>query len=158
MNITTLINTFRDAIHDDPATQAWCVANYGRAHKVYKGMDKRNPPGKDDTPLVDLFKVGKTAGYALEDMDHAIGVICELYDADGKTIDGKVNIVELESVDLIEAFRKLTETVIVANIPDGMWIQEMEVEYNEIEFFPFISAVMIMRISKPYHQGMDIFE
>ena len=154
MNITTLLDTLRDAIHDDSATQTWATTNYTRNHKVYVGVDTRKPPDTDEYPLVHLFPTGKTGGYELERTDHVIGCTAGVYNAGSRTT-GKTNAVELTGMADIESFRKLVETAIAAAIPANHTLEVVAVEYETVEFFPFFLATMEMTISHDYAQGDD---
>jgi hypothetical protein len=62
MNITTLMNNIRNAIHDNSTLSSWCTTNYGQAHKVFVGSDTRKPPASSDYPLVHIFPLHKIAG------------------------------------------------------------------------------------------------
>lgn len=154
MNMTTLKNLLRNAIHDDSDTQTWCTTQYTRNHKVYVGIDTRKPPNKDDCPLVMLAMDGKTEGYALDEQDHFFGVACEIYNSDLATT-GKTNVVEYQGIDHIETFRQYVLTAVAAVIPAGFFLQTVETEFSQIEFFPFFDVAMILKISTIYSQGGD---
>ena len=155
MNITTLINALRDGIKNNAPLAAWCVATYAKSHTVYKGMDARNPPPETSYPLVHIFPIRKTAGYELASEDHGIGVTCGVFDST-VTISGIVS--EYGGIDNLEAFRKLVETAVVAAIPTGSRIDLLTIEYETIEFFPFLLASMEFKIADDYSQGDDVFK
>jgi len=156
MNMITLKDTLRNAIHDDSDTQTWCTAQYGRNHKVYVGIDLRKPPGKDDCPLVMLAMDAKAEGYALSEQNHVFGVVCELYNS-SEAATGKANVVEYQGVDHIETLRQYVLAAIAAVIPAGFFLQTVETEFSQIEFFPFFDVAMILKISTIYSQGGDPF-
>lgn len=158
MNITTLLNTLRNAIHDDADTRSWCGANYTRAHKVYVGVDTRNPPGETDYPCVHLFPVAKTAGYELEENEHVLGITCGVYNETASRVTGYENAVEMVGIADLETFRKYVETAVAGAIPAEHFIQVLEIEYEVVEFFPFFLATMELNISQYYAQGDDPFE
>lgn len=157
MNITTLITTLRTAIHNNSAAQTWCTTNYTRNHYVYVGTDVRNPPDADHYPLVHLFPVSKANGYERDSQDHVLGITCGIYDSTFLTIAGEAKSIEYNGIVNIEAFRKLIETAIVAAVPAGIRIDEMKIEYETIEFFPYFLANMEIRFCAEYYQGSDVF-
>ena len=61
-------------------------------------------------------------------------------------------------IDHLEAFRKLVETAVVAAIPTGSRIDLLTIEYETIEFFPFLLASMEFKIAEDYYQGDDVFK
>jgi len=154
MNITTLLNTLRDAIHDNSATQTWCTAQYTRNHHVYVGVDARKPPDVDEYPLFHLFPSAKAAGYNLGRADHVIGCTSGVYNT-GLRTTGKASVVEYTGVANVESLRKLGETAIAAAIPANHALEVVEIEYETVEFFPFFLATMEMTISHDYAQGDD---
>ena len=157
MNITTLLEAVRDAIHDDSATKTWCTTNYTRNHKVYVGADQRKPPAQDQYPLVGLIPVNKVAGYELTEQEHGIGITCGLYNEDLATT-GKANVVECQGISHIEAFRKLVETAAVGAISSPQRVDEINIEYETLEFFPYFLVTMELKVTDKYYQGDDAFK
>jgi len=158
MNITTLMDAVRNAVHDDAATQSWCTTNYSRKHKVYVGVDARKPPAEADYPIVHIFPLGKSVGYDLDQQSHVISVTCGVNTTATVTVTGKVNIIEMQGIAHIEAFRKLVESAIVAVIPSNCQIATLEIEYETIEFYPFFLANMEFTITEEYYQGDGVFD
>jgi len=158
MNMITLLTSLRDAIHDNSATQTWCTTNYTRNHKVYVGIDTRNPPDVDEYPIVHIFPVSKIEGYELDEQEHGIGVTCGLYNADTRTVSGKTNVVEYEGIQDIESFRKLIETAIVGADISNLRIDSINIDFETLEFFPFFLASMDLKIVWPYSQGDGVWD
>ena len=158
MNMTTLINLFRDAIKDNVTIGNWCTANYAKKQTLYKGVDQRNPPAETLYPIVHLYPVSKRVGYDLDQQMHVVGITCGIYD-DGHTTTVYANgtLWEYDGIDDLEAFRKLVETAVAAVIPAGSWIDGLNIEYETIEFFPFLLASMEFSVMTPYHAGEDVF-
>jgi len=145
MNITTLITNIRNAVHDNSALSAWCTTNYGRAHKVYIGVDTRKPPDNSAYPLVHVFPMTKSAGGGNQDL--IVGLTCGIYDADTRTVTGYTRVVEFEGVQNIEAFRKLVETAaLTAVLDNGYWFADLDIVYETVEFFPFFLAGMQLTV------------
>lgn len=145
----------RDAVANDAAIAAWCTTNYGQAHKVYVGVDTRNPPASSNYPLVHIFPLAKSAGYELESEPHVIGVNCGIYD-DDSTTTGKIT--EMEGVGNLEAFRKLVETALLGAVASPQRIERIEIEYETIEFFPFFLCGMEVVVSDDYFGGDGAFK
>jgi hypothetical protein len=149
----------RDAVQADATLLAWCQANYSKAHTVYKGMDVRQPPPEAHYPIVHLFPVSKALGYGLEKQEHVIAITCGVYDADlDSSTSGGVTLYEYDGIDNLEAMRKLVEAAVKAVVPAGGLIEAMRIEYETIEFFPFLLASMELTISDEYYQGQDVFK
>lgn len=157
MNILTLLHNIRDAVAEDSETKAWCQINYNRNHNVYLGVDVRKPPTETNYPLVHIFPIGKRAGYGLDAQEHMIGITCGIYDADTETTT-EDNIIELQSIGKLEEFRKLVETAVAgADLITGT-IEEISIEYETVEFFPFLLTTQEFKIDSEYYQGGDVFE
>lgn len=153
MNVTTLINNIRNAIHDDASTKSWATAAYGRNHKVYVGMDMRHPPNVDAYPLVHVFPMRRSVGYDLQRQDNVIGIVCGIYEEDLLAVTGKANIIEMKSISYIEAFRKLVETAATGADLLGGFVDAINIDYELIESFPFAFAFMELSIGIDYYTG-----
>jgi len=156
MNINTLMENLREALHDDEALQVWSNVHYGSYHKVYVGIDTRNPPGEDDYPLVHLFPIEKTVGYEMDAQDHVIGVTCGIHDTATLTL-ARENLVEYRGMTYIEEFRKLAETAIAGADIGTLRIDALRIEYETVEFFPYFLATMEITMRGDYYQGDDVF-
>jgi hypothetical protein len=158
MNITTLINLFRDTLKDNETISHWCETNFSKEHTVYKGMDQRNPPASTEYPLVHLYPVNKRVGSGQDEASHVIGVTCGVYKDSVTTTDATHGVLkEYAGIDLLEAFRKLVENAVVAALPAEASLSMLNIEYETIEFFPFLLASMEFVITIPYVLGTDIF-
>lgn len=155
MNISTLINSMRDAVSGNAALSAWCTTNYSQTHKVYIGVDTRKPPASSDYPVVHIFPLGKSMGYELEAENHVIGVNVGVYDDDSTTTG---NVIEMEGVANLEAFRKLVETAFIGAVTSPQRIERIEAEYESLEFFPFFLCGMEVHVSDEYFGGNDAFK
>jgi len=154
MNIITLYQNIRDAVHDDSATQAWCTTNYARKHKVYVGIDVRQPPDEGEYPLVNIYPGQRVAGDELEQQENVIGVVAGLVES-GTLTTSKTNVVELKAISYVETFRKKIETAVVGATLLGAFIQKVETDYDFIESFPFCFAFMDFYFGSYYSQGDD---
>jgi hypothetical protein len=157
MNMNTLLTTIRDAIHDNSATQTWCTANYTRNHKVYVGIDTREPPNEDAYPIVHLFPMNKIEGYSLEEQQHGMGVTCGIHNATLRTT-GKTNVVEYTGMQDIETFRKLVEAAITGTAIADIRIDSLNIDYETVEFFPFFLANMEVNFVHDYAQGDGVWD
>lgn len=155
MNINTLLESLRNAIADDASTKSWTTAKYARNHKVYVGIDLRNPPGDTDYPIVNLYMIRRQVGWQLENQINTFGVVCGIYETGTTTVAGKANIVQMTSIEYIEEFRKLVETAIYGVIPAGSFLDQVEIEYEFIESYPFAFAYQEYVFSTPYSQGVN---
>jgi hypothetical protein len=156
MDINTLQNNIANAINDNDAVNTWCAIKYGRSPKIYIGFNSRKPPGEDDYPLVRVNKTSKTMGYDLDRAEYGVSVLCGIFAADEEEL-ARERIIQYESIDDIESFRKLVETALVAEIESPYFISGIDVEYEGVEFYPFLLANMEVRITMDYSQGDDVF-
>lgn len=158
MNMTTLIDTLRDAIAGDNTLEAWCNANYSYP-TLYVGIDLDKPPGESDYPVVHLYPVNKHTGYEAEEIEHIVGCSVGIYDATLSTsTQGNTSIKEYRGISRCETFRKYVEALISGNIPSGKQIDDLQIEYSPPECFPFFLADMRFTISQVLSQGDDVFD
>lgn len=157
MNIITLLQTMRDAIASDSTIESWCIANYHRSHKVYLGMDHRDPPDVGDYPLIHLYPTKKITGWDLDRQEFRIGATCGLCDDDLRQITSS-NVIEYESIQYVEDFRKYVENAIKGAMPTGFRITKLEIDYDGLELFPFLLVGQEYTIFKEQYQGSDAFE
>jgi len=158
MNENTLINTLINDIADDQTLSSWCAATYGRRHKVYKGIDERNPPDPtSDYPAVNVTFERQHEGYSLEQREHEVVISGGLYDADFKT-RARDNIVEYEFSENLADFANYVKDVIKASSLTGLELSELEIFYFTIEFFPSLKFEMYATFTQQYYQGDDPFD
>lgn len=69
-----------------------------------------------------------------------------------------VTLVEYAGIDRVEAFRKLVETAIVGAVSSPRFVEEIRVEFEAVEFFPYFLANMEVRVSDRYYGGDDAFK
>ena len=153
MNIITLLENIRNAIADDTATKSWATTKYTRNHKVYVGIDVRNPPDETAYPLVNLYMVRRTVGYDPTRQVNVIGVVCGINETGSTTVAGKANIVQMTAITYLEEFRKLVETALAGATLLYGFIDQVEIEYEFIESYPFAFAFQEYTIGIDYYQG-----
>ena len=163
MNLKTLLNAVAQAIHDDQDIQSWAAVRYSRRHKVYIGLDSRNPPGETDCPLVTVFPMGKVAGMELDSMEHDLGVTCVLFDDEEKVVT-RDNLVVMESMGNLLDFYDLVRLAVIGLTASGESLADldlnvMDLEIDTIEAFPYITASVEFKFDHEYYQGeSDYFD
>jgi len=121
------------------------------------GVDTRKPPGDDAYPLVHLYPVNKIAGEGGQ--THIMGATCGIYDTALLAGHGKTDVVELQGIGNMEAFRKLVETALLAaELDAGHWVDQINTEFETIEFFPYFLTVMEIRITSELSFGDDYYQ
>ena len=161
MDMLTLYNAIRNGIADDAAIKAWCQANYSQNHKVYAGMDDREPPDGADCPYVYIYMESKQVGYQLEKKGHAIGIITEIYKEGTTAVTGKSNITAQTGVIHNEEFRKLIETSVIGVLSIELSedaIEQIDITYEDSDPYPYFRSYMGFSINENYYQGSDVFE
>lgn len=83
-------------------------------------------------------------------------------DPDGKPEDfiqtaDTLTLKEYAGIDRIEAFRKLVETAVVGSVPAGLRVDRLDIDYETVEFFPFLFANMLFNVVEDYFGGSNPF-
>lgn len=166
MNIITLVDKIITAISTNAALIMWCGTNYKKPPTIYKGIDLRKPPPSSECPVINVIPIKKNPNESMESVPHIVGVICQVHEdqtippSTTTTIDGVV-IKEYVGIDNIEEFRKAVENAITAiafnSDPDlvGLRVNEIKIDYDTIEVFPFFRCFMEIEFMKILSQGED---
>jgi hypothetical protein len=157
MDLNEIISHLRDDLAASAEIALWAVDAYGRTHKVYVGIDMRNPPAVGDYPCLSLAMLGKTAGLAADQIEHSIGITCGIYDeAVATNLDA--NSIEYAGVQHIEEYRKLVETAAVVCVAAlGLRLTELKITFAPIELFPYFLCDMELTIVEDTEFGSDFF-
>lgn len=158
MNITTMIDAISAAIAQDSAIAAWCTTTYGHTHKVFVSLDLRNPPGQDDCPYVALWPDDKLVGYGISEKGHGLMFDISVYDESTRTHDGIGNLVEYNGVARVEALRKLVETAVAGVDLGNVSLENIDIQYDSPESFPFFTAGMAVSFQEENMLGADYLE
>ena len=156
MDINNLMETLTAALADDASISDWAASEYGRSHKVFENIDMREPPDKDDCPLVAVRPDTKTGGLNHDGKEHIL-VFGFLVLDDERPVDAH-GVIRFKGGRQAEEFRKLAFSVIENNIPADGHIMEVETEYDTISQFPYIFVNMTVLITEPKTIGTDPFE
>jgi len=76
LNITTIINSIVTALSQSTTINDWCRQYYAASQTVYVGVDQRKPPADSEYPIISVFPIRKSVGYALEQKGHGVGITC----------------------------------------------------------------------------------
>ena len=164
MNILTILDEYTEALVEDISVELWCKENYSRAQKVYQGIDPRDEPTEDDVPATNIILLSKKTGDSLLTYDYGLAIMCTIYDETKTTATtGDTILTKYTGVRNIEEYRKLVETCIVnvdtganGNVT-GLRIDELEIDYEMIEFFPYFKADMVFGFVNDRYLGDDTF-
>jgi hypothetical protein len=156
MNINTLLNDFAEAVAQSSTIKTWTQANYSADHKVYAGMDTRDPPDENDCPYMALYPIRKLLGQHQREKHHEIEVVCCIHDTTTRAHDGITNLIEYKGVQNIESFRKLVETCIASVDIGNANLSLVTVDYEMIETFPFFMCGMVFNVWEGVTMGSDI--
>ncbi len=159
MNLATPLATIRDALANNAAIKVWTQATYTKDHKVYVGIDPRNPPPDTAYPLIALSPADGSEGWSEDVSLYTIGIGCGIIQ-EAQTTGLAANIVQYAGVMEIEAFRKKVEDAITGIVEStlGGRVDSLKVEYETIEFFPSFLCHMIFTIVKEQSQGDDPYQ
>lgn len=148
-DMNTLLTSIRDAVANNAAIKAWTQLTYAKDHKVFVGIDTRNPPGESDCPCVVLSPVHKLGGGNQDVIVHDFMVSCEVINEDS-TVTG--NITEYAGVQEIETFRQ--KVLDAANTISDR-IVKVGTDYEAIMFFPSFMCDMQISIEEETEFGDD---
>lgn len=153
MNMNTLLASIRDAIANSTTVKTWTNATYGKDHKVFVGVDTRQPPVASDCPCVVLAPAAKVAGESQDVITHKVNVSCEIID---EVSDTTGNIVEYSGVQDLETFRQ--KVLAAVDEVSGVRITIVETEYETIMFFPSFMCDMAITIEEETEFGSSFIE
>lgn len=143
-----LLHALRDAINDNGALTAWCLAVANRRHTIFVGVDERNPPDESQYPLVHLYPMSESGGAYSEAERYVLGCTIGFHD-ESQHEPVASGISELESVAGMPVFAKLVQAAINSAIPAEFSLADVSVEYETVEFFPFLLAVLELSFIRP---------
>lgn len=152
-DMNTLLTSIRDAIASNAAIKVWTQATYTKDHKVFVGVDTKNPPGEADCPCVALSPSEKHGGNSEDVITHVFNVSCEIIDETSTTTG---NIVEYSGVQDIETFRQ--KVLAAVDGVAGIRITKVETGYETIMFFPSFMCDMEITIEQETEFGDDFVQ
>jgi hypothetical protein len=158
-DLNTVLGKIRDTIADAAAIKTWAVTNFARYHKVFVGLDSRNPPVEDDYPCISLYPAAKENYQDEDSTKNVFGCSCGVCTEAVATV-ASTNVTEYSGVQLLEAFRKLVVDAIQGMSAEdgGGYLTGVKVDYAPIEFFPFFLCDMEITIKDFREFGSDYFD
>ncbi|BBO92053.1 hypothetical protein [Desulfosarcina ovata] len=155
MDINTLIDTIVTAVSTDSTITSWASTTYSQAHQVFENVDRRDPPGEEACPFVIIYPSGKSAGQSQDKKHHHVEVDVCIYD-ETKTVSG--NVTSYAGTSRLETFRKYVENAVVGADVGNALVDDLDVEYDTVDSFPFMWAGMIFTIGEDVLIGADPLE
>ncbi len=155
-DMNNTIETIGDEIAVDSAVTAWCRSEYGSGHTVYENCDSRQRPPKGACPLVIVGPLTRAGGLSRKVKDHGIGIACVVHDERKTT--STAGVVRFVGGRNVEAFRGLVLDCVTGLSLPGLKLSEVEVSYDTIEQFPFVSANMSLVFTQTWTSGSSPFE
>ena len=152
-DMNALLTSIRDAIASNAAIKTWTQATYTKDHKVFVGVDTRNPPAESDCPCVVLSPSEKVGGNSEDVIAHVFNVSCEIIEETSTTSGNKV---EYDGVQYIETFRQ--KVLAAVNGVAGIRITKVETAYETIMFFPSFMCDMQITIEQETEFGDDVVQ
>lgn len=152
-DMNTLLTSIRDAIATNATIKAWTQATYTKDHKVFVGVDSREPPGEADAPCVVLAPAEKLSGEEMDVITHKFITSLEVISPAATTAS---NVIEYAGVQNIETFRQKVLAAIEG--VTGIRITKLESTYEAILFFPAILCDMLITIEQETEFGDDFVQ
>lgn len=108
MTLRTVLDNLAAALASDTSIAAWCEANFGRGHRVFRGVDFADPPRESDCPVIAISTRERGRDDAGHYYLHGIVVSCAIVSS-GTTTAG--NVVSYDGLDLLNEFAAMAERV-----------------------------------------------
>lgn len=106
MTTTELLLTIQNALATDRGLTAWCTQQFGKAHKVFLGIDEQHPPQADDYPLVVVTGVSQIRGEGQYERQWLVSIGVGLVNETVTTTDSTVT---YDGMAQAETMRELAE-------------------------------------------------
>lgn len=151
-SVKTILESWKDALSVNTALTAWSKAYFGRAHKVYINTDERNGPGQEDCPYIQLRPVASRYGRGVTEKMSEFELVCCLHD-ESFAQDPETNAVEYFGVQKIMDMVDLAVAALAAVSTGNALLQDISVEIETIEFFPFFMAGCPIMLVEPFTLG-----
>ena len=74
LKLSDILSRWRDAIQASQPIQDYCVTKYGKAPKLYVGMNSKQPPADSDCPFIVLYPGAKTEGLELQEYTYTLTI------------------------------------------------------------------------------------
>lgn len=158
MDVIALANNISRAVATDASLASWCNTTYGREHRVFKRIDRRNPPGQNDCPFVVIRPIGKSSGERRERKSHSVKVDVCVFDASNDPDDALYGVDSYQAESDLELFRQKVLTSVRAADRGQCEIDEVDVVYDSIEAYPFVHADMVLDFGEAWMTGVDPLE
>ena len=158
MDINTLTPDLALALAADSAIESWVQANYDKSFKLFVNIDPRDPPGESDRPFILFYPTAKKVGSMRDEKPHIYQIEVVLHNEEMVDPQRRANLVEYIGVAHVEALRKLVETALVAALPGSLDLDEIEIEYDTLNDFPFFFAGMTLTFNESVCIGGDYLD
>lgn len=140
----------------DTALATWCDSKFGRAPKVYIGMDAANPPQESDCPFIAFVvasrKGGMEAGETIFELIVTFGLVCSTMTKD----TGEAGDETLEGVNLIGEFWELIWAALAADFSPNVFLSEEDTDIDGVVTFPLFLGASQITIRIPTILGADL--
>lgn len=150
--LKTTLETFKDALTANAALSTWCQAIYGRQLTVYVNMDARNPPGEEQCPYILIRPTAAVYGRGASQKTMMYDLLCVVNDT-SEQINAEIGAEEYSGVQAVIDFLDYAVAAIAAADTGNALLQDVQAEFETIEFFPFFMAGCPLTLVEPYPLG-----
>lgn len=154
MDIAQLGQSLAEALAASADLSDWALANCGRGHKVFWGIDPQNPPRETDCPCLVLLPGGKDLGEGRAPQLVDFLLTAALLDVGAEISADYDNLIEYVSIAKLDAFRLWAISAVNAALPAGLLFARLEVEYDFDES-PIIQAACRISLEESACIGGD---
>jgi hypothetical protein len=143
LRISAIITRLKEVFLASPALEAWCQANYSKSLAIQIGADDRDHPGEAQCPFVAITSPASSDGAALDNFTNTFKLFFGIYD-ERKTVTGQVT--EYQGLTAAAELANLLGDALIESFSDESPITEIEVEIDDIAFFPLIIGGLAVSI------------
>lgn len=155
----------RYLLSTDTSIKTHCENNYGRAQKLFIGVNLENPPGESDAPFLTierdrhlggtLNEVRRGVSWELYKFVISVGIYCVDAMLEDPT-DTVCEVLSLEGIEKSETLAYLVRNVLDAGLPDQLLIESCNVLCTDASQLPMYYTQLDITISVPRCLGGSV--
>lgn len=144
LRLTSILETWRDAIVTDPELNSYCNSTFGKPVTLYVGYPTRKPPTEANCPYIILTPGGKVEGAAKQEEYTYLFVVGWSIQGD-KDPTKTGNVYEVSALtDCDEFGQQILRVLDTAS--QGNNIDSLEYELNEVDYAPQVVGQVAIEI------------
>ena len=152
ITMTAILQKMRDCLVASTALGAWCTTKYGKAPKIYVGIDIRTPPDENSMPHIVLLPAPKEEGLEQSVHTYRVYVAWAIEDA---TVTTTGNVIEHQGLYDCDTLGQMIWTIL-AGFSTNCPASRVEYDLDGETFVPIFPGVQTIEIHVPVAIGGNI--